>query len=90
LETLHVGAMNPSIASPLLFLGAPGLIGNQVLWFSSFGAKPDNQARFSRRHNHLRAATAQLAAASFSVSFCTAGPGDLRARFNRAAYVCRC
>jgi len=118
--------MNPSISSPLLFLGAPGLIGNQViptlinagfsvlagsrrglsvggapgigvdmrdpanlaramqgvaavglvisdvkdmeslglnavaaaksagvhrlLWFSSFGAKPDNQARFSRRH----------------------------------------
>ena len=118
--------MNPSNSSPLLFLGAPGLIGNQVipalikagfsvlagsrrglsvggapgvavdmrdpanlaramqgvaavglvisdvkdmeslglnavaaaksagvhrlLWFSSFGAKPDNQARFSRRH----------------------------------------
>jgi uncharacterized protein YbjT (DUF2867 family) len=118
--------MNPSISSPLLFLGAPGLIGNQVipalikagfsvlagsrrglsvggapgvavdmrdpanlaramqgvaavglvisdvkdmeslglnavaaakssgvhrlLWFSSFGAKPANQARFSRRH----------------------------------------
>jgi uncharacterized protein YbjT (DUF2867 family) len=118
--------MNPSISSPLLFLGAPGLIGNQVipalinagffvlagsrrglsvggapgvgvdmrdpanlartmqgvaavglvisdvkdmeslglnavaaaksagvrrlLWFSSFGANPDNQARFSRRH----------------------------------------
>jgi uncharacterized protein YbjT (DUF2867 family) len=118
--------MNSSTASPLLFLGAPGLIGNQVipvlieagfsvlagsrrglsvggalgvgvdmrdpasparamqgmaavglvipdvsdmeslglnavaaaksagvrrlLWFSSFGAKPDNQARFSRRH----------------------------------------
>jgi uncharacterized protein YbjT (DUF2867 family) len=118
--------MNPSSSSPLLFLGAPGLIGNQVipalisagisvlagsrrglsvggapgvdvdmrdpkslaramqgaaavglvipdvqdmellglnavaaaksagvhrlLWFSSFGAKPDNQARFSRRH----------------------------------------
>jgi len=118
--------MNPSISSPLLFLGAPGLIGNQVipalinagcsvlagsrrglsvggapgigvdmrdpanlaramqgvaavglvisdvkemeslglnavaaaksagvhrlLWFSSFGAKPDNQARLSRLH----------------------------------------
>ena len=118
--------MNPSFSSPLLFLGAPGLIGNHVipalvetgvpvvagsrrglsvggapgvavdmrdceslaramrgirtvalvisdvvdmesiglsvvstarscgvnrlLWFSSFGAKPENQARFSRRH----------------------------------------
>jgi hypothetical protein len=28
-EALHVGAMDPSIASPLLFLGAPGLIGNK-------------------------------------------------------------
>ena len=123
---LHVGAMNPSNTSAVLFVGAPGLIGNHVipalikagfsvlagsrrglsvggargvvvdmrnpeslartmqgmttvslvisdvedmeslglnaiaaaksagvrrlLWFSSFGAKPDNQARFSRRH----------------------------------------
>lgn len=23
---------------------------HRLLWFSSFGAKPDNQARFSRRH----------------------------------------
>jgi uncharacterized protein YbjT (DUF2867 family) len=122
----QVAAMNPSFSSPLLFLGAPGLIGNHVipafaetgvsvlagsrrglsvggapgvavdmrdreslaramrgiatvalvisdvvdmesiglnvvfeaqcagvnrlLWFSSFGAKPENQARFSRRH----------------------------------------
>jgi len=126
LGPLHVGAMNPSNASPVLFLGAPGLIGNHIipalieagfsvlagsrrglsvggargvvvdmrnpeslartlqgmttvslvisdvedmeslglnavaaaksagvrrlLWFSSFGANPDNQARFSNRH----------------------------------------
>jgi NAD(P)H dehydrogenase (quinone) len=122
----QVATMNPSLSSPLLFLGAPGLVGNHVipafaetgvrvlagsrrglsvggapgvavdmrdreslaramrgiatvafvisdvadmesigsnvvsaaqsagvkrlLWFSSFGAKPENQARFSRRH----------------------------------------
>ena len=122
----QVATMNPSLSSPLLFLGAPGLIGNHVIpafaeagvpvlagsrrglsvgsacgvavdmrdreslaramrgiatvalvipdvvdmesiglnvvsaaqaagvnrlfWFSSFGAKPENQARFSRRH----------------------------------------